>query len=236
VGTLHLKNGYLNDLWQFDFETQNFTQLNAAGVVPLPRAYHVSGYYDGLLLIYSGDGDAYNYLNDLWGYSIANNFWINIIPLGNNPTIPISRMQATGLVYQNYLIVYGGKTYGPDIVTGFEISQPLNDLWVFKLGCPNNCSGNGNCSELQCSCSACYVGQDCSTKICSTYNPTNVGVIVGAVIGSIAGICLMVGLGAFIGKKANKYKKAKLREKALLAVQQQQDAPNPFKDNSSSTK
>jgi len=108
-GHFTLKNGYLNDLWKFDFETQNFTQLNATGVVPLPRAYHVSGYYDGLLLIYSGDGDSFLFFDDLWGYSIANNFWINIVPLGTTPTIPIARMQATGLIYQNNLIVYGGK-------------------------------------------------------------------------------------------------------------------------------
>jgi len=224
-GHYTLLNGYLNDLWQFDFENQTFTQLTTTGVIPLPRAYHIAAYYDGLLLVYSGDGDSFLHFSDLWAYSISKNFWINIIPLGDNPAIPLPRIQAAGLVYQNNLIIYAGKTYGPDPLTNAEVTLPLNDFWVFKLGCPNDCSGNGNCSELVCNCSTCYSGQDCSVKICATYNPTNVGLLVGIIVGSILGACLMVGVSAFVGKKANKYKKARMRQKALLSGQQ--DTPQP---------
>jgi hypothetical protein len=226
-GHYTLKNGYLNDLWKFDFVDQNFTQLNATGVIPLGRAYHIAGYYDGLLLIYSGDGDSFLFFGDLWAYSILNNSWINIIPIGANPTVPTPRMQATGIISDNNFFIYGGKAYGPDPNTGFDISLPLNDLWVFKLGCPNNCSTHGNCSSLICTCANCYSGQDCSIHICSTYTTTTaVGAIVGAVVGGVVGLCLAVGVGAFIGKKANKYKKERMRKQALLSAQNS----DPFND------
>jgi len=209
-------NGYLNDIWKLDFDLQVFTQIIPNGTaMPSGRAYFVAGYYDGLMLVFSGNGDSFTYYNDFWAYSISQNRWFNLSPLGN---LPSTRAQATGIIYNDNFIVYGGRNYAVPEGGTYTISAPLNDFWVFKLGCPNQCSSHGNCSELTCTCDTCHSGQDCSVSICSSYT-NNVGVIAGAVSGAVVGLCMTISAGYFIRKKAEKYRKNKMRQKADALIE-----------------
>jgi len=218
-------NYYFNDLWKFDFVAQNFTQIIENGIAkPAGRSYFVFAYYQGYFLIFNGDSDAYEHFNDFWAYSIAQNTWSNLIPLGENPILPISRAQACGLIYNNNFMVYSGRTYAPpeDDPSGYDIDYFLNDLWVFKLGCPNNCSGNGNCSVLFCNCDDCYSGQDCSQLICfndtsviQTTHSNSAPVLTGVIVGAVIGACFLISIGSYVARKAHKYRKFKMRQKAL---------------------
>ena len=96
---------YLNDLWQYDPQTNTWTDM---GITPLkPRAYAAVIAYEGALYVGLGvaKGKAYidgNYLHDWWRWNPATNKWDSLAPYPDNTTIAPTMYVVDDRIYAIY--------------------------------------------------------------------------------------------------------------------------------------
>jgi len=95
-----------NDLYRFDIETSNWTQIlpsTLESTIPTPRHSHSAVVYNDSMIVYGGyDG---GYRSDLHKYSFASNTWTRFDPSGRSPR---PRYRATCVVHRDQCYLHGG--------------------------------------------------------------------------------------------------------------------------------
>ena len=151
--------GNLNDLWEYDLLTNNFTWIkgrnviNKAGIYDAPtrpgaRFGGLSWDYNNKLYLMGGFGADENgtngSMNDLWEYNPATNIWAWLKgskfagSLGNLGTfgvaaatnLPRAREQSATWTYNNKLYLFGGRN------SNMSVSLS-SDTWVFDVSTNN---------------------------------------------------------------------------------------------------
>ena len=154
-----LSDGSLNDLWEYDPTTNNFTWIKGRNVIdksgiydaplrPGARSGGLSWDYNNKLYLMGGlgfdeDGISSS-MNDLWEYNPATNVWAWLKgskfagSLGSFGTfgvsaatnLPRARGQSATWTYNNKLYLFGGISFG----ASFSWSS---DTWVFDVSTNN---------------------------------------------------------------------------------------------------
>ena len=119
-------SGRLNDVWAFDLDTQQWTDLTpASGSAPALRRTPVS-VYDPVghrMITWSGQGATNGFFNDVWEFDLTTNTWSEFAPTGGPPNI---RYGAAGVL----------DPVAGDLVTfaGFTNQGRFDDVWRFGAG------------------------------------------------------------------------------------------------------
>lgn len=122
-----------NELWRFDVGANTWSEVDATGRAPLPRANPVVAWdpTGERLLVFSGNSSSSGLnispLDDTWAYSPATNAWERVATASTPP----ARLGATGVVdaSRNRLVVFGGyDTFD----FGGGVSY-FRDLWALDL-------------------------------------------------------------------------------------------------------
>ncbi len=111
----------LNDLWNYNFEPNNWTEVHPSGNVPPARHSHAATAYNGLLYLFGGT-DGTSVFDDMWAYDPAANTWVHKDWTGpyNAPRVYENTMTAVG----DYLYLYGGRRPGGYASTYFYRYDP----------------------------------------------------------------------------------------------------------------
>ncbi len=62
---------YLNDTWSFDISTRKWTELQCAGSIPSPRAYHAAVLVDDVMYVFGGYATDRTQLGDLTALNLS---------------------------------------------------------------------------------------------------------------------------------------------------------------------
>ena len=114
--------GALNDTWAYDPTANTWTKLSPSGTLP-PARYAASIVYDtsnGQTIMFGGQSDDGNSLNDTWAYDPTTNTWTKLSPSGEPPSARSSSMVYDSVTGQ--AILFGGNGGG----SGF------NDTWSYR--------------------------------------------------------------------------------------------------------
>jgi hypothetical protein len=95
-------NGLRNDVWQWNFILQNWTQLNS---LEEPVYGHSTVYLLNSLLIFGGNTDT-GIVNDIWKYSLTT----NVISIANSSADPTPVWEHSAVVVGEEMISFGGLT------------------------------------------------------------------------------------------------------------------------------
>ena len=109
---------YYNDLWSFDIEAHEWTNLSPSGKLPEPRWQCSAVTIEDRMFLYAGEGQHYNMLGDVNVYSHANQQWLNLRTVFPNP--PPRMMHAAACI--------GDKMY----VVGGRGKERLCDVWCLE--------------------------------------------------------------------------------------------------------
>jgi N-acetylneuraminic acid mutarotase len=155
-----ITSGYLNDLWEYDPTTNNFTWIKGRNVIdksgiydaplkPGARSGGLSWDYNNKLYLMGGFGTdengEYGSMNDLWEYNPATNVWawhkgskfagsmgsFGTFGVSAATNLPRARQHSATWTYNNKLYLFGGRFYGTSSI--FFSS----DTWVFDLSTNN---------------------------------------------------------------------------------------------------
>lgn len=113
-----------NETWEFSLSNFKWKQIKCnthQEMIPEPRAGHCSVLIGDLLYLFGGKDEDNKKLNDLWQFNITMKSWKKIRAWG---TFPQCRSGCTMNYYNHKLFLFGGI---------FEITQELNDLYIFDL-------------------------------------------------------------------------------------------------------
>jgi len=137
-------NTHFNDVWEFCFDTQTWTELHPTGDPPMERDLQ-SQYYDEVnnrLIIYGGIGDFTLALGDVWQLDLNTLTWKRLFPhlaRGAHSSIYNSSTQK--------LVVFGGECWDPIYAYGDGY-----ELFVWKTTAIGNgdvnCDGQINTSDV----------------------------------------------------------------------------------------
>ena len=141
-------NGYLNDIWAFDLDTNTWANLTPpSGPAPAPRLTPASVYDpDGHRMItWSGQGQG-AFFNDVWAFDFDTNTWSQFTPSGGPPQI-------------RYGVGHAWDPLAKELVTfaGFTNMGRFDDVWRFNAQGPawaNVSPGTGPLAR--CLHAACY--------------------------------------------------------------------------------
>lgn len=117
---------HLNDFWQLNFETLEWSIVETTGQVPppSPRDSHTAVICNDAMYLFGGS--TANARNDLYSFSFETNQWSEVRPAssaGQAACEPCPRFCHSCQVHDNSLYVFGG----------YDGHQRLNDFWQFKL-------------------------------------------------------------------------------------------------------
>jgi len=137
-----------NDLWEFDFDTQNWTLHSPSGDLPIPRDCHAVAYdeINKRMLLFGGAGTETGappdvYLDDMWELDLMTFAW--------NRLFPILARDLTSFIYDEEtasLIIFGGEQRGR-VLFGDGYIMNLTG----QLPTPNgdvNCDGEVNVVDV----------------------------------------------------------------------------------------
>jgi N-acetylneuraminic acid mutarotase len=65
----------VNDIWILDLDTFKWTEVNATGTMPEPRAGHSCVFYQDALYVFGGKDEENNKLSDFWSFNLTTNIW-----------------------------------------------------------------------------------------------------------------------------------------------------------------
>jgi hypothetical protein len=127
AGTANAGGGPFNlasDMWEYDPETNAWTELHPTGGIPAARCNHTMVYDDdsGQVIMFGGLTNG-GVVNDTWAYDPVASVWKEISPSAD---VPLAR-SGHSMVYdedRRLLILFGGDTGGNGVV---------NDLWAFSF-------------------------------------------------------------------------------------------------------
>ena len=134
-------NGFfstLNDLWVFNVQSRQWTELIPDGAVGSPPPRHEAAYgtgaQGGRLILYGGEtlGQfGFETLADTWEYNIGRNRWENVTPAPEFNVDPPRNLVAAG-VLKGDLYIHGGDLPGGDPCCGSPFPQNVtNEFWRF---------------------------------------------------------------------------------------------------------
>jgi N-acetylneuraminic acid mutarotase len=115
---------YLNDLYEFDFETENWTDISGLckGDIPAPRSRFCAAVHGDCMYLLGG-WNKVGYFNDFYMYNFNTRVWTNIS--NGNFKIP-SISQYSLAVSDEFLYVFGGFCA--------EEKACINKLFMYHLG------------------------------------------------------------------------------------------------------
>ena len=121
---------FYQDLWKFQHNSDtnyvdlyyNWTQLDAKGIYPAPRAGHSAGVQGNYIIIAGGYDENGNILSDYWLLETSQMKWTQIIPNQNSDTPP-ALINTCIVVDLPYFYIIGGRS-----VTGLTF-----DFWQYSF-------------------------------------------------------------------------------------------------------
>jgi len=113
---------YLNDLWEFDIQTETWTDISeqCTGDRPAPRSRFCAAVHGDHMYILGG-WNKIGYFEDLYAYSFSQKSWTSV---GGHWGIP-STSQYSFSIHQNLLYIFGGYCA--------KRKECVNDLMVYRL-------------------------------------------------------------------------------------------------------
>ena len=111
----------LGDFWQFNVESETWTEIVNEGIKPSPR-FDFAAYSTGDLMFVYGGENGVRKLSDLYQYSALTNSWKEVEP--RTQVIPSARSGACVSFKSPAILIYGGETE----------NGPTDQLWKFDLG------------------------------------------------------------------------------------------------------
>ena len=118
---------YTNNLWEYNIETNTIKCIDR--IEPELRISLTLNYYNNCLYLFGGYRAYITFYNDLWKYCIKDKHWRKQI---YSDDIPHKRSDHRSIIYDHYLIIFGGVTNGPNIYA-FCDWKCLNDLWYYDM-------------------------------------------------------------------------------------------------------
>jgi len=111
-------NGYMNDVYSYDFRTREWEEIVAQGDTRMNKRYgHTAVIYNEQMYIFGGYDDFGLSCNDLWRFDFDTREWERIQPLGRPP----ERYHHSAVAFEGSLYVFGGF-------------QGYNDLFEYRFG------------------------------------------------------------------------------------------------------
>jgi N-acetylneuraminic acid mutarotase len=148
---------WLNDLWEYDADTNNWRWLNGQatgdqaavyGAIGVPSATNTPGFrsnaitweHNGFLYLFGGEITGVNYQSDLWKYDLINNIWTWI--KGPNSSLHAGNFGVIGAYNSNNNPSARGRAgtwkfnnkfylFGGDGVDSNGEYGKLNDIWEY---------------------------------------------------------------------------------------------------------
>lgn len=126
----------LNDLWEFNFENNQWRELSPAGEAPLPRYDHattLAGAVQGSQKLFSFGGfDGFIEVRDQWFYDPGSNAWQRILPDNDAPNALAGHSAVTDAT--GAPILYGGASAGGAYMDTrvWRYNPETNKYWVLK--------------------------------------------------------------------------------------------------------
>ena len=118
--------GFVNDLWQYDLNTHNWSDLYPENP-PSRRAYHAGLMVGQDFYIFGGSPDDSTLLSDFWKYNLPTNTWTQLTGV----TSPPGRVNASlAAGSNNTILLFGGST---DATQNDTSTNTLNDCWIYDL-------------------------------------------------------------------------------------------------------
>lgn len=129
----------MNDVWQYDLETNTWTELRPAhprsyDKIPAPRITHTAILFEDKMYICGGLDSSECSLSDLWEFNLKTRRWREIICTGDQIT-PRERHTAALDAQRRSMIVYGGFDERRDVYHDDVYSVNLDTLHCTKLLC-----------------------------------------------------------------------------------------------------
>jgi hypothetical protein len=117
---------HLNDFYQFNFDTSEWSTVETTGQTPppSPRDSHSAVICGDSMYLFGGSTGSAR--NDLYSFSFETEQWQEVRPASGSALktgVPCPRFCHTCDMYQGALYIFGG----------YDGQQRLNDFWQFKL-------------------------------------------------------------------------------------------------------
>jgi len=123
------EGGPKNDLWSFDVNSSNWTEVVAGNDAPSPRKDGVTAAFadKGVFFVYGGFGTAGRPIDELWHFSLDSSMWSQVIFTVSDTTgFPQGRQNHGVAVFADagFFLVYAGR--------GFA-GVYFDDIWRFDV-------------------------------------------------------------------------------------------------------
>lgn len=118
---------YLSDTWEYDVNTQVWTDLTPDGINPPARNQHSLAYIgNGRVILFGGYNETGEYLSDTWEYDINSGMWIEYNVEGSKP--PARANHSMVFAGKGKLLLFGGKSK-----SGSGDDVYLSDTWIYDI-------------------------------------------------------------------------------------------------------
>ena len=117
---------HYNDLWEYNIELNTIECIEIINIIkPDRRSSMTLNYYDNNLFLFGGYTHKGSQRNDVWKFSIKYRNWHRYLPVLQNR--PHKRSDHKSVVYNHYLIIFGGVYFDRSWRTCFK------DIWYFNM-------------------------------------------------------------------------------------------------------
>lgn len=132
----YVHGGKSNDLWRFDFEGIQWTQLDKGDYMITDHKYHLKHgherpaqrigggiiHYKNAIYLFGGHDESNEKLDDFWRFDLTTNEWSKIEVEG--PTKPSGRNGQTMVLINNKIVMFGGI---------LEITKETDEVFIFDF-------------------------------------------------------------------------------------------------------
>lgn len=105
-----VKHNLLNDVWEFDIDSQEWKEIQRVGITPCERYQHsAASLYDKIMVIFGGSKseNKSERLNDCWIFDTDNYIWHQVILTGKIPSNRFGHVMID--IGNGYLFLHGGQ-------------------------------------------------------------------------------------------------------------------------------
>ena len=145
------ETGISNELWYYDMHQRHWFLVSLL-YPPSPRHGHATVTQGSKIYLHAGcNSIEHECYSDLYVLDTVAEDW-NMTNQGNN--IVTREAHATSFI-GGILYFFGGR---------YLMEKCYNDFWQLETDepCPDDCSGNGNCTTIGCNCSSGFTGSSCA--------------------------------------------------------------------------
>ncbi|CAB5186516.1 unnamed protein product [Rhizophagus irregularis] len=96
---------YYNDTWQYDIQTNAWSELSCIGYIPAPRKNHGAALIDDIIYIFGGKGQDGIEIGDLVAFKISNKRWYMFSEMG---IAPCPRQGLVMTTSRDKALIFGG--------------------------------------------------------------------------------------------------------------------------------